>query len=110
MLQPFYVSVRNNTENICLIIFLIIVAGGIPMPKYGKDTELEMDNEGGNRKDNKKIIGRFLFLLSFLYFSLSTGMEGFFQSQIFVFGMCGPHSLPPKIVKLFLFYQNGLTV
>ena len=102
MLQPFYVSVRNNTENICIIIFLI-VAGGIPMPKYRKDTELEMDNEGGNRKDNKKIIGRFLFLLSFLYFSLSTGMEGFFQSQIFVFGMCGPHSLPPKIVKIILF-------
>ena len=73
------------------------------MPKYRKDTELEMDNEGGNRKDNKKIIGRFLFLLSFLYFSLSTGMEGFFQSQIFVFGMCGPHSLPPKIVKIILF-------
>ena len=38
------------------MIMFLIVAGGIPMPKYGKDSELEMDNEGGNRKENKKII------------------------------------------------------
>jgi len=36
-----------------------------------------------------------VFCLAFIYFAFSCGLEGFFQSQTFTFGICGPHGLDP---------------
>merc|ERR1712029_1162148 len=43
----------------------------------------------------KKYSGAIL-VLAFFYFAFSCGIEGFFQSQTFTFGICGPHRLDPK--------------
>ena len=38
-------------------------------------------------------------LLAFFYFTFSCGLEGFFQSQTFTFGICGPHKMVPGKVR-----------
>ena len=62
-------------------------------------------HEEGNRdlrnkgKENRTSTSTIMFILTFFYFACSTGLEGFFQSQIFTFGMCGPHQMLPKTVS-----------
>ena len=73
---------------------------GVSMPVYEKvNTEETMVVNSDSDVVEKKVNSRLIYVLSFLYFAFSCGMEGFFQSQTFTFGICGPHHLPPKKVK-----------
>ena len=40
-----------------------------------------------------------LLVLSFLFHFTSSGIEGFFISQSYTFGICGPHKMLPSQVK-----------
>jgi hypothetical protein len=59
----------------------------IPIPESKKELE--------NTKNTKSTL-----LLAFFYFAFSCGLEGFFQSQTFTFGICGPHKMEPEMVRL----------
>ena len=78
--------------------FILLVVSGIKMPVYEVEN-LDMRNQKG--KGNRSSVNTIMFILAFFYFACSTGLEGFFQSQIFTFGMCGPHQLLPKTVNTF---------
>ena len=66
------------------------------MPVYGAEETAKDNNE--IKKSFSPARVALMFSLGFVYFASSTGLEGFFSSQIFTFGLCGPHSLPPKTV------------
>ena len=74
---------------------LLLVMSGIKMPVYEKENS-NLREKTGKRNRSSSI----MFILAFFYFACSTGLEGFFQSQIFTFGMCGPHHLHPKNVSM----------
>ena len=69
------------------------------MPVYG----VEKDKIVQDKKDHKQSLSPvqviLLYTLGFIFFAASTMVEGFFSSQIFTIGHCGPHALPPKKVK-----------
>jgi hypothetical protein len=72
------------------------------MPQYTdslskESKELDASNQN---KETKKRKSNFLFLLLVLvWFFISGGMEGFFQSQTYTFGICGPHLMEPGKVR-----------
>jgi hypothetical protein len=77
--------------------YCAIIAGGVSMPRFYEavttdDTKLEANEEEQEKKAKHP---KLTFLLSFFYFSFSCGLEGFFQSQTFTFGICGPHQMAP---------------
>ena len=81
-----------------VLLFFIEALAGVKMPVY----EAEEEKTVKDKKENKKSLSTsrvtLMFMLGFVYFASSTGIEGFFSSQIFTFGLCGPHALPPKTV------------
>ena len=79
------------------------MAGGVKMPVWGESSQDKEKQDKCEKKEEKKSLDMrtaVLFLLAFFFFASSTGMEGFFQSQIFTFGICGPHRLVPKTVRI----------
>ena len=67
------------------------------MPKFYEvvsSRERTISDEHSKTKSSKS--SALIYLLAFFYFAFSCGMEGFFQSQTFTFGICGPHRLLPK--------------
>ena len=78
------------------------VLGGIPMPHF-YEAVAQDEKVDQHSKDRTKPMatGKMLitFFLAFLYFSFSCGLEGFFQSQTFTFGICGPHAMTPGTVS-----------
>ena len=72
----------------------------IPMPFYKAVSQEDsmVDDENSPIKKNEKRFPNLIYMFAFLYFAFSCGMEGFFQSQTFTFGICGPHKLNPKEV------------
>ena len=73
------------------------------MPVWGESSQDKEKQDKCEKKEQKKSLDTrtaVLFLLAFFFFASSTGMEGFFQSQIFTFGICGPHRLVPKTVRI----------
>jgi len=77
--------------------YCCIIAGGVDMPRFYEAVDTEDTKEDTTEEEQKKKTNypRIIFFLSFLYFSFSCGLEGFFQSQTFTFGICGPHQLVP---------------
>ena len=77
------------------------------MPVYG----VEKDKIVQDKKDHKQSLSpvqvTLLYTLGFIFFAASTMVEGFFSSQIFTIGHCGPHALPPKKVKIIEIKLNG---
>jgi len=81
------------------IAFLLLIVGGIPMPRFYES--LAKHNEDVFTPKNNKTIERpkhqkSLLVLAFFYFAFTCGIEGFFQSQTFTFGICGPHRMEPE--------------
>ena len=72
----------------------------IPMPFYKAVSQEDsmVDDENSPIKKKEKRFPNLIYMFAFLYFAFSCGMEGFFQSQTFTFGICGPHKLNPKEV------------
>jgi len=73
-----------------------LIAGGLPMPRFyetvsQEETKLECGRASKQGTKHSKLT----LLLAFFYFSFSCGLEGFFQSQTFTFGICGPHQMVP---------------
>ena len=85
------------------------MAGGVKMPVWGESSQDKEKQDKCEKKEQKKSLDTrtaVLFLLAFFFFASSTGMEGFFQSQIFTFGICGPHRLVPKTVRITLLLRT----
>lgn len=74
----------------------------IPMPFYKAVSQEDpiVDDENSPIKKKGKRFPNLIYMFAFLYFAFSCGMEGFFQSQTFTFGICGPHKLNPKEVDI----------
>ena len=73
------------------------------MPVWGESSQYQEKQDKCEKEGEKKSLDTrtaVLFLLAFFFFASCTGMEGFFQSQIFTFGICGPHRLVPKTVRI----------
>ena len=66
------------------------------LAKYEEDVSTHEGNEIKERPKHQKS----LLVLAFFYFAFTCGIEGFFQSQTFTFGICGPHRLEPEKVKV----------
>ena len=64
-----------------------------------EDTTMMEDEEESTIREKGKRFPKLIYSFAFLYFAFSCGMEGFFQSQTFTFGICGPHKLNPKEVS-----------
>ena len=72
------------------------------MPFYkavSQEDTIVDDQEDSTTKKKDKRFPKLIFMFAFLYFAFSCGMEGFFQSQTFTFGICGPHKINPKEVS-----------
>ena len=70
------------------------------MPRFYKQVDQEEAGEATSPAQcTKKKYSRAILFLAFFYFAFSCGIEGFFQSQTFTFGICGPHKLNPKKVN-----------
>ena len=77
------------------------------MPVHDTDEEKTVkDKKIEDKKSLSPTRVTLMFGLGFVYFAASTGLEGFFSSQIFTFGLCGPHALPPKTVRGFFLRRN----
>ena len=69
------------------------------LPEYEKplvkdESELSLKKE---KSDNSKLKHPYVvLLLTFVYHAVSGGIEGFFVSQSYTFGICGPHKLEPS--------------
>jgi len=66
------------------------------MPRYH---HTESQNVEESSLEEEKVIkknSKLLLFLGFTYFALSCGLEGFFQSQTYTFGICGPHKISPE--------------
>ena len=68
------------------------------MPVYDTEEKKTAKDKNEVKRSLSPARVALMFCLGFVYFASSTGLEGFFSSQIFTFGLCGPHSLPPKTV------------
>ena len=72
------------------------------MPQYNeeepKDTNEIEDPKEEKEKEGTKL-NYLLLSLVLLWFFISGGMEGFFQSQTYTFGICGPHLMDPGRVR-----------
>jgi len=82
------------------LAFLLLIVVGIPMPRfYESIAKHEVDGDG--TLEEGKTIERAkhqktLLVFAFFYFAFTCGIEGFFQSQTFTFGICGPHRMEPE--------------
>jgi len=81
---------------LCGLGYICLIAGGLPMPRFYEtvsqdDTKVESGGEQHKKTKHSKLT----LILSFFYFAFSCGLEGFFQSQTFTFGICGPHKMAP---------------
>ena len=78
------------------------------MPVY----EEEKDKTVREKKENKQSLSpvqvTLLYTLGFIFFAASTMVEGFFSSQIFTIGHCGPHALPPRKVRIYWKTRPGV--
>ena len=69
------------------------------MPVYGVEKEKIVQDKKDHKQSLSPVQVTLLSALGFIFFAASTMVEGFFSSQIFTIGHCGPHALPPKKVK-----------
>ena len=74
------------------------------MPVYEAEKDKTVQ-EKKEKKENKQSLSpvqvTLLYTLGFIFFAASTMVEGFFSSQIFTIGHCGPHALPPRKVRIY---------
>ena len=70
----------------------------MPFYKAVSQEDSMVEDENSPIKKKEKRFPNLIYMFAFLYFAFSCGMEGFFQSQTFTFGICGPHKLNPKEV------------
>lgn len=72
--------------------FIILAVCGVEMPRYYDTVD---SNDVVQKTDNRpnSLNTRYLLILAFFYFAISCGIEAFFQSQTFTFGICGPLQL-----------------
>ena len=107
--QPL--SIEGHRIDVELIILingevLFPVCCGFTMPTYQTVSQEEGDGDSSSAtsssiQSNKHAYkSKLIYILAFFYFTFSCGMESFFQSQTFTFGICGPHQLKPKEVRL----------
>jgi len=80
--------------------YLCLILGGLPMPRFYEnvsqdDCKLSLGSIIGTKQQQKTKHSKITLLLAFFYFAFSCGLEGFFQSQTFTFGICGPHKMEP---------------
>lgn len=66
---------------------------GFPMPQHEENVEKECT------KEEKKTSNPPFLVLVLIWFFISGGLEGFFQSQTYTFGICGPHLMEPGKVR-----------
>ena len=82
----------------------------LPMPIYSEEKDVEetkngdigkKKNDEGPMSDAKQLVKhpKILLICGLLFCLFSCGIESSFQSQIFTFGLCGPHQLSPQQVK-----------
>ena len=57
------------------------------------ETEEEKEEFGKERKSENGVL-----ICGFLFFILSAGVDAYFQSQTYTFGLCGPLALTPAQV------------
>ena len=69
------------------------------MPVYDAAKDKSVQEKKGHKQSLSTVQVTLLYTLGFIFFAASTMVEGFFSSQIFTIGHCGPHALPPKKVK-----------
>ena len=75
------------------------VCCGTAMPKFYEavsPTDEVVSEPSMDSKPRRSISFFLIYVLAFFYFAFSCGMESFFQSQSFTFGLCGPHKLQPQ--------------
>jgi len=78
--------------------YLGLILGGLSMPRFYEcisQDESALSFPTVTKQHKETMHSKVIFLLAFLYFSCSCGLEGFFQSQTFTFGICGPHQMEP---------------
>merc|ERR1712123_399455 len=81
---------------LCGVGYICLIAGGLPMPRfYETVSQDDTKVESGGEQQKKTKHSKLTLILSFFYFAFSCGLEGFFQSQTFTFGICGPHKMAP---------------
>jgi len=79
--------------------FIALALVRCALPEYEKplvkgDAEVSVKKE---KLENSSLKHPYVvLLLTFIYFAISGGMEGFFVSQSYTFGICGPHTLEPS--------------
>ena len=85
---------------------LFPVCCGFTMPTYQTVSQEEGDGDSSSatnssiQSNKHSYKSKLIYILAFFYFTFSCGMESFFQSQTFTFGICGPHQLKPKEVVI----------
>ena len=89
-------------------LYYFPVCCGFTMPTYQAVSQEDGDEDSSSatsssiQSNKHSYKSKLIYILAFFYFTFSCGMESFFQSQTFTFGICGPHQLEPKEVKLFI--------
>jgi len=102
---PFIIC--SGIHLIPAIGFLMIVIIRLPMPIYSEEKDVEetkngdigkKKNDEGPMSDAKQLVKhpKILLICGLLFCLFSCGIESSFQSQIFTFGLCGPHQLSPQ--------------
>jgi len=78
---------------------LLLGCSGLKMPSFYGDTAA--DKESGDEGGVKELLGWGpLLLLVYIYYVMSCGLEGFFQSNTYTYALCGPLKMPPADANL----------
>jgi len=78
---------------------LLLGCSGLKMPSFYGDTAA--DKESGDEGGVKELLGWGpLLLLVYIYYVMSCGLEGFFQSNTYTYALCGPLKMPPGDANL----------
>jgi len=97
LVYPF--SIAAGCHLLSATVFIILALTGVKMPVYEAEKDKTVQ-EKKEKKENKQSLSpvqvTLLYTLGFIFFAASTMVEGFFSSQIFTIGHCGPHALPPR--------------
>ena len=74
------------------------------MPRYYENVPTYDAQENVKNTDKKKVkYPKIIIALSFIFFAFAGGLEGFFQSQTYTYGICGPHSMTSDQVSVCIY-------
>jgi len=88
---------------------LMLGCSGLAMPSFYGDTGAEKESDEGGMRE---LLGWGpLLLLVYIYYVMSCGLEGFFQSNTYTYALCGPHKMDPTDANLLniLYYAAFVT-